>query len=162
MEYIRCLTCGGLVHRVSPVCGNCMADPRKDSPSERGENLARKSIPESTHPNKDRRKDPRVPIRKIFLYDGLQATIHNISPGGLQLKTKVSLPVRRQVKLALQLEGSIGRFIGSVVYCQPLSNRNLLVGVQFTQISHHDSLLLNRFLDPYLTQKATESNRLIK
>lgn len=153
-QYICCLTCGSLVYRASPVCGNCMADPRKKTASEKGKNIARQSLRESIYPANDRRKSPRVPMRKTFLSDGFQATIHNISQGGVQLRTKTSLPVGKQVKLAFHLDNGIGRFVGSAVYCQPLSDGNLLVGVRFAQIFHHGSLLLNRFLDPYLAQKA--------
>jgi diguanylate cyclase (GGDEF)-like protein len=152
-QHIRCLTCGSLVDSASPVCANCMADPRRKTSSETDENIARESLKESTYPYTDRRKTPRIQMRKTFLYDGLQATIHTISQGGAQLKTKASLSVGESIKLAFPLENGMTRFVGSVVYRRVLSGGSLLVGIQFTQIPHHDRLLLNRFINPRLTTK---------
>ena len=57
-------------------------------------------------------------------------------------------------RMAFSLGDGIGTFLGSVVYTRSLSEGNILAGVKFADVSRKDSLLLNRFLDSHLTQKA--------
>ncbi len=144
--YIRCLTCDSLVHWTSHLCENCLADPRK-TVSEKGEKVAREVLMKPVYRTNERRKSSRIKMGKTFFYDGLRGTIQNISRGGLQIMTKTPLSVGKPIRMAFNLENAFGRFVGSVVYAQPLSDGNLLVGVEFTRLSDKGLQLLKGFLD---------------
>jgi diguanylate cyclase (GGDEF)-like protein len=132
----------------------CLANPGKRPASEKSGNGTRTAPKVSPQFTKDRRSGPRIKISKTFMHDGLQATVQNISKGGVQIKTKMSLPVGRILKIAFSLGDGIARFVGSVVYTKPLSDGYSLSGVRFTEVSKKDLLLLDRFLDSHLTQRA--------
>ncbi len=151
--YIRCLNCGSLVHWASQLCESCLSDPRKKMDSgSRPE--APKSLPKSPfRPVKDRRRNPRVRIRKTFLHDGLQATIQNVSRQGIQIKTKTPLSVGEPLTIALALENRIVRFGGTIVYVSPLPDGNSVAGLRFFEVSQGDTRLLNDFLDSHLVKR---------
>ena len=153
-DHIYCVNCSNLVHWASNVCENCLCDPRRKKSPERGQTVASNFLSEGNHPYKERRATPRIKTRKTFLHDGFLAKIQNISQGGIQMKTRTSLPVDKIVKMAFSLGDGIGRFAGSVVYAHSLSDADLLAGVKFAELSDRDSLLLRRFLDSSVTQKA--------
>ena len=151
--YIRCLNCGGLVHWASNMCESCLCDPRKKRDSEKSWETAERILKKENHLHNERRATPRIKLRKTFLYNGFLAMIQNISQGGIQMRTKTSLPVGKTVKMAFSLGDGIGRFGGSIAYARSLSDANLLAGVKFTELSDKDSRLLRRFLDSHFTQK---------
>jgi len=80
------------------------------------------------------------------MYDGLIATIHNISRGGIQIKTNAPLHAGQDLKIGFSLDGGIVKLRGTIVYCQSLSHGKVLAGVKFSELSEKDSELLNRFL----------------
>jgi len=144
---IRCLSCGSLVHWTSSICKNCLADPLKRTDSQRGQEIARTFLRE-VHPSlEDRRRSPRIRIRKTIMDDRLQATIHNISWGGVQIQTETPLSVGKMLSIPLRLEGDDTKFGGVVVYVQSLTEGGSLAGIQFSEISDQDSRILKRFLD---------------
>jgi len=147
---IRCLSCGTLVRRAPSICENRLADLRKRTGSEKGQNIGEKVLKKPPRSGKDRRKSPRVNIRKTFLHDGLQATIQNISREGIQIKTKTPLCVGEAFTIALALENTIVRFGGVIVYVRSLSDGNSLAGLRFLEISDEDTRTLNCFLDSRL------------
>jgi diguanylate cyclase (GGDEF)-like protein len=109
---------------------------------------------ELSYPAIERRKSPRIKMEKTFVCDGFQATILNISQGGIQIKTEASVPVGKILKMAFSLGSGIVSLVGSVIYSLPLSDGHSLMGLKFTDVSRKDSTLLNRFIDSHLTQNA--------
>ncbi len=81
------------------------------------------------------------------MHDNIQAALHNISWGGLQIKTEASLSIGRRLNVALPLEGEDATLGGVVVYVQPLPDGGSLAGIKFSEVSKEDSRLLNLFLD---------------
>lgn len=154
--YIRCLNCGGLAHWAASICENCLADPRKKTVSEKGQKIAGEFLKAPTHSTKDRRKTPRISMRKTFLYDGLQATIQNVSREGIQIRTKTPLAVGDALTIALALENSILRFGGIIVYVRRLSDGYSLAGLQFFEIPGGNTEALNGFLDAHLVKTTQE------
>ncbi len=151
--YIRCLNCGGLVHWASSLCENCLTDPRRKTDSTKAKAIE-KSHPETPpRPVTDRRKSPRIKIRKTFLHDGLQATIQNVSREGIQIRTRTSLSVGEPLTIALAHEKGILRFGGTIVYVSPLPDGSSVAGLRFFEISEENTRLLNDFLDAYLLRK---------
>lgn len=144
---IRCLNCGSLVHWTSSMCENCLADPLKKTDSKKSQEIARAFLREVSQSVEDRRRSPRIRVRKTIKQDSLVATIHNISRGGLQIETRKSLSVGHILNIALPLEGDDAKLNGVVVYVQSLSDGGSLAGIQFSGISNEDSRLLKRFLD---------------
>jgi len=155
---IRCLSCGTLVRRAPSICEDCLVDLRKKTGSEKGPNMAGKVLKKTPRAPKDRRKSPRVNIRKTFLHDGLQATIQNISREGIQIKTKTPLSVGEAFTIALALENTIVRFGGIIVYVRFLSDGNSLAGLRFLEISDEDTRTLNCFLDSRLLLTGEEQS----
>jgi diguanylate cyclase (GGDEF)-like protein len=150
--YIRCLSCGSLAHWAASICETCLADPRKKLAGGKGQRVVKKS-PRTTHqPVKERRKTPRVKIRKTFLHDGLQATIQDMSPEGIQIKTKNTLIIGDKLTIALALENRMVRFGGTVVYLRTLSDGNSLAGLRFFEISEENTRLISSFLESYLSK----------
>jgi two-component system cell cycle response regulator len=146
-HYIRCLNCGHRVHWTSSVCQNCLADPLRKTDSQRSQEIARTLFRE-VHPSlEDRRRSPRIRIRKTIMDERLQATIHNISLGGAQIETERLLTVGKVLHMALPLEGEDVRLSGVVVYVQSPASGGSLAGIQFSEVSDKDSELLKRFLD---------------
>ena len=86
--------------------------------------------------------------------DRVEATIHNISRGGVQIQAEEALSVGVTLGMTLPLEGDDARFKGTVVYVQSLAEGRSLAGVRFSEISDQDSRLLKRFLDHH-SLKAT-------
>jgi len=156
--YIRCINCGNLVHWASSVCENCLADPRRKLVSEKARNKGRTLLKETSHLIKERRKTPRIRMRKTFLHDGFQATIQNISREGIQIKTKTPLAVGEAITIALVLENSIVRLNGTVVYLRPISDGYVLAGLQFFEISDENARVLNRFLDSQSLKSVPEES----
>ena len=144
--YIRCVNCASLVHWASSVCESCLADPRRKMLSEKGQDRTSKLVTESTRPATERRKTPRIRMRKTFLHDGFQATIQNISQEGIQIKTRTPLAVGDAISLALVLENNILRLNGTVVYLRPISGGYSLAGLSFFDVSDDNYRILNRFL----------------
>jgi len=156
--YIRCLSCGNLVHWAASICESCLADPRKKIVSEDGRPVTT-FIPTTPIPSiKDRRTAPRIIVRKTFLHDGLQATIQNMSREGIQIKTKTPLSVGDRLTIALTLENSIVRFGGIVVYVRSLSDGSSLAGLRFVTISDEDTEVLEGFLDSRLLKRREEKS----
>ena len=149
---IRCLNCGHLVQWTSSICENCMADPLRKTDSTKGQEIARTFLREVGRSVEDRRKAPRIRIRRTIIHDSLQAITHNISMGGLQIKTDASLSVGKTIKIPLPLKKSKLTLDGIVVYVQSLADAGSLVGVQFSEMSLQDSRLLNDFLDYFSAQ----------
>jgi diguanylate cyclase (GGDEF)-like protein len=151
---VRCLNCGNLVHWTSSLCKNCLADPLRETDSQRGREIARSFLKE-VHPSlEDRRKSPRVRIRKPLVDDQLKAIIHNISWGGLQIRTETPLSVGGPIRIAFPVEGKDVKFGGIVVYVQSLTEGGSLAGIRFSEISEENSKLLKRFLDQQSSKKA--------
>jgi diguanylate cyclase (GGDEF)-like protein len=155
--YIRCLSCGSLAHWASPLCENCLADPRKKPVSEKSQGLGWTFPKKAPHPVKDRRKAPRMRISKTFLHDGLQATIQNVSREGIQIKTRAPLSVGEPLTIALALERRILRFGGTIVYVSPLPDGSTVAGLRFFEISGDDAILLNDFLDSHLPKRRAQN-----
>jgi diguanylate cyclase (GGDEF)-like protein len=131
-----------------------LGQPQLEVCREKNQNIAPNPPNELSYPAIERRKSPRIKIEKTFVCDGFQATILNISQGGIQIKTKASVPVGKILKMAFSLGSSIVSLVGSVIYRLPLSDGHSLMGLKFTEVSKKDSTLLNRFLDSHLTQNA--------
>lgn len=131
-----------------------LGQPPLEVSREKNQNITPNPPNEPSYSVKDRRKTPRTNIEKTFVCDGLQATILNISQGGIQIKTKASVPVGKMLKMVFSLGSGIVRLVGSVIYSLPLSDGHSLMGLKFTEVSEKDSTLLNRFLDSHLTQNA--------
>ncbi len=144
---IRCLNCGHLVHWTSTTCDKCLADPLRKKDAEKSQEIARSFLREADISYEDRRKAPRIRVRKTVMYDSLEATLHNISWGGVQIKTDASLSVGSRLSIAVPLEGEDARLGGVVVYVQPLPEGGSLAGIKFSEISKEESRLLNLFLD---------------
>ncbi len=152
--YIRCLNCGGLVHWASSMCEYCLTDPRRKTDRERGKRISGSSHDKAAHPFQDRRKSPRVKVKKTFLHDGFQATIQNVSREGIQIKTNTPLSVGEPLTIALAFEKHILKFGGTIVYVKPLSDGSSVAGLRFFEISDEDTHLLNSFLDSFLSKKS--------
>jgi len=131
-----------------------LGQPQLEVRREKNQNTAPNPPNELSYPAIERRKSPRIKIEKTFVCDGFQATILNISQGGIQIKTKASAPVGRILKMAFSLGSSIVSLVGSVIYRLPLSDGHSLMGLKFTEVSRKDSTILNRFLDSHLTKNA--------
>jgi len=138
-DHIHCLNCGSLVHRASVMCGNCLADPRVKTVHRSG--MRGRSI--------DRRRSPRIVLRKTVLHDGLITTACNISAQGMQIKTKSVLSANEIFRIAFSLEDGMIRLSGHVVYANNLSDGSLLAGVRFSEVLGKDSDLLGRFLESH-------------
>lgn len=121
---IRYLNCGSPVGLMTSTCETCLSDPFKD-----------------------RRGNRRTSFRKTFMYDGLIATIHNISRGGIQIKTNAVLRIGQELKIGFSLDGGMVKVRGTIVYVQSLSHGKMLAGIEFSELSEKDSELLNRFLN---------------
>jgi len=121
---IRCLHCGCPVHWTSVICETCRSNPFKE-----------------------RRMTPRINFRKTFLYDGLVATVHNISEGGVQIKTRTRLSVGKEFRIAFSLGDGIARFGVTVVYIRSLSKGNLLAGLKLVNLPTRQAERLQDFLD---------------
>jgi len=147
--YIECLSCGSRVHWTSSVCENCLADPLKRTDLERSQEIARAFLRKMDQSVEDRRRAPRIKIRKSIVGDSLEATIQNISWGGVQIRTEASLSVGNILKVPLSVEKDEAKFSGAVVYVQSLTDGGSLVGIRFSEISGEDSKLLKRFLEHY-------------
>lgn len=146
-HFIRCLNCGSFVHWTSSLCEKCLADPLKKTDSQKSEEIARTFLREVNESVEDRRRAPRIRIRKPITYDTLEAMICNISRGGVQIKAKESQSVGKKIRIALPLEEGSLMLGGIVVYAHPSAGGESLAGVQFSEISDEDSRLLKRFLD---------------
>lgn len=151
-HYIRCLSCGSLVHWTSSLCENCLADPLKRTDSRKAREIARAFLREVGQSVEDRRRAPRIRIRKTITYDSLQAIIRNISRGGAQIRTRDSLSLGKMLKIALPLEDGKVTLGGVVQYVQPSPDGDLLAGVQFLEISDEESWLLNGFIESLSSQ----------
>jgi diguanylate cyclase (GGDEF)-like protein len=146
-HYIRCLNCGCRVHWTSTVCGNCLSDPLRRSDSEKSREIARTLFKE-IHPSlDDRRRSPRIRIRKPMMDERLQATITNVSLGGAQISTETSLTLGKTLRVALPLEGEDLQLSGVVVYVQSTGESGSVAGIQFSEISDDQSQRLKSFLD---------------
>lgn len=121
---IRCFHCGCPVHWTSVICEKCRSNPFKE-----------------------RRVTPRINFRKTFLYDGLVATVHNISEGGVQIKTQTPLPVGEEFRIAFSLGHGIARFDVTVVYVRSLSKGNVLAGLKLVNLPTRQAERLQDFLD---------------
>lgn len=146
-HYIRCLNCGSRVHWTSSLCEKCLADPLAKTDSQKSQEIARVFLREMGESVEDRRRAPRIRVRKTIMYESLQATIYNISRGGVQIRTQESQSVGETVRIVLPLENSDLALGGVVVYAQPPAGAGSLAGVQFSKISDEDSRLLKRFLE---------------
>ena len=144
---IRCLNCGQRVHWTSSVCENCLADPLRKTDSHKSRDIVRTLFKEMSPSLDDRRRSPRIRIRKTMVDERLQAIIHNVSLGGTQIETSASLGVGRTLGITLPLEGEDVRLSGLVVYVQSAGERGSLAGIQFSEISDEQSQSLKRFLD---------------
>lgn len=144
---IRCLNCGNPVHWASTTCENCLADPLRKTDSGKGQEIARSLLRELSPAHDDRRKSPRIRVRETIQHDSIEATIHNISWGGVQIKTETSLSVGSMLNIALPVQGGTEKLRGLVVYAQSLPDGGSLAGIQFSEISNEVSRALNLFLD---------------
>jgi hypothetical protein len=90
---------------------------------------------------------PRINFRKTFLYDGLVATVQNISEGGVQIKTQTRLPVGEEFRIAFSLGDGIARFGVTVVYIRSLSKGNVLAGLKLVNLPTRQAERLQDFLD---------------
>jgi diguanylate cyclase (GGDEF)-like protein len=144
--YFRCLNCGGLVHWAAAICESCLADPRKRIVVEKGHTADLTQTKQASLAAKDRRKTPRVRVRKTFLHDGFQATIQNLSRDGIQIKTKMHLAVGEALTVAMTLNNAIVRFGGTVIYLKSLSDGNSLAGLRFLHMSPDTRQSLDEFL----------------
>jgi two-component system cell cycle response regulator len=147
--YIHCVNCGNLVHWASWVCESCLADPRKKVAIEKSRERSGPLLREIIRTEKERRRSPRVRLKKTFLHDGFQATIQNMSQEGIQIKTRMPIAVGDMLTIALVLENNIVRFNGTVVYLRPLSDGHSLAGLRFFDISDENSRILSRFLETH-------------
>ena len=138
-DHIHCLNCGSLVHWASVMCGNCLADPRVKTVRRSG--MRGRSI--------DRRRSPRIVLRKTVLHDGLITMVCNISARGMQIKTKRVLSAGEVFRIAFSLEDGMIRLSGHVVYANNLSDGSLLAGVRFSEVLGKGSDLLGRFLESH-------------
>jgi hypothetical protein len=123
---IRCLHCGCPVHWTSVICEKCRSNPFKE-----------------------RRVAPRTNFRKTFLYDGFVATVHNMSAGGVQIKTQTPLPVGEEFRIAFSLGDGMAQFDGTVIYTQSLSKGNSLAGLRFVNLPTRETERLQCFLDSH-------------
>jgi diguanylate cyclase (GGDEF)-like protein len=156
-SFMRCQSCGNLLSAGSSVCKNCMADPRVKPVSEKNQTPPGDSGKEPPQSPKDRRRSPRIQIKKTFLHDGFQATIQNISREGIQIKTRTPLSVGEPLTIALALDNTIVRFGGIIVYVRSLSDGHCLAGLRFLEISDQDTRTINCFLDSQVL-KAMKNN----
>jgi diguanylate cyclase (GGDEF)-like protein len=145
--YIHCVNCGNLVHWASWVCENCLADPRKKVVIDKGRMTPGPPSREPPGLDQERRRSPRIRVKKTFLHDGFQATIQNMSQEGIQIKTRSPIAVGDMLTIALVLENSIVRFNGTVVYLRPLSDGYSLAGLRLSDISDENSRIISRFLN---------------
>ncbi len=146
-HYIQCLSCGSRVHWTSSVCETCLADPLKRTDSERSQEIARAFLRKMGQSVEDRRRAPRIKIRKSIVGDSLEATIQNISWGGVQISTEALVSVGNILKVPLSVANDEAKFSGTVVYVHSLVDGGSLVGMKFSEISEEDSRLLKRFLE---------------
>ncbi|NIO04880.1 MAG: diguanylate cyclase [Proteobacteria bacterium] len=144
---IRCLNCGNPVHWSSTTCDKCLADPLQKTDSRKAQKIASTYLREASSSYEDRRGSPRIRIRETITHDNIQAVLHNISWGGIQIKTEASLSIGRRLNVALPLEGEDAKLGGVVVYVQPIPDGGSLAGIKFSKTSKEDSRLLNLFLD---------------
>lgn len=144
---IRCLNCGNPVHWASTTCDQCLGDPLRKTDSKKSDEIASTFLRKGSPTFEDRRESPRIRIRKNIVHDSLNATIHNISWGGVQIKTEASLSVGSMLNIDVPLEGDETKLGGVVVYVQSLPEGGALAGIRFSEISREDSRLLNLFLD---------------
>ena len=156
--YIHCVNCGSLVHWASWVCENCLADPRKKVVIAKSRNRSGSLPPEIARSEKERRRSPRVRLKKTFLHDGFQATIQNMSREGIQIKTRMPIAVGDMLTIALVLDNHIVRFNGTVVYLRPLSDGHSLAGLRLFDISEENSRILARFLDTHSLKSPLEDH----
>ena len=145
-HYIRCLNCGHFVHWTSSLCDNCLADPLKRDESQKSEEIARTFLREVGESVEDRRKAPRIKIRKTITGDSLITAICNISRGGVQVKTKEAQPIGQKLGIPLPFDDCSLTVDGVVVYVQPAADGGSLAGVQFSKMTDEDSRILKRFL----------------
>lgn len=144
---IRCLNCGNPVHWASTTCDKCLGDPLRKTDLKKSDEIASNFLRKGSLAFEDRRTSPRIRIRKNIVHDSLKATIHNISWGGVQIKTEASLSVGSMLNIDVPLEDDETKLGGVVVYVQSLPEGGSLAGIKFSEISHEDSRLLNLFLD---------------
>jgi two-component system cell cycle response regulator len=145
-HHVRCLSCGTLVHWTASICKNCLADPLKRTDPYRSQEIVRAFFRE-VHPSlDDRRRFPRIRVRGTVLDPRLPARVHNISWGGVQIETGTPVWIGKSLTLCLPVDDDEGEFKGVVVYVDA-SEGGSVAGIQFSEISDHESKLLKRLLD---------------
>jgi len=145
-HYIRCLNCGNPVHWTSSVCEKCMADPMARPDSRRSREIARTFLREVAASVEDRRKAPRVKIDRTITYESMEATICNISTGGVQIRVRASHSVGDPVRIVVPLKDGELALSGVVVYAHPTEGGEGLVGVRFSKLPDGESHLLKSLL----------------
>ena len=142
--YIQCANCGHMVHWAAIVCDNCLVDPRRRK--ERGISEEERTKWVGQGAAEERRKGPRIKLRKTFMYDGFQATIIDIAQGGLQIKTRAPVSVGQVLTIAFTLPDRLIRFKGNVVHAGTTANGRLIAGVTFDEISEDDASAVAHFI----------------